>query len=501
MNPARPTSPNDSDGRDLSSVRHKPPVRQATILTTNFASCRSAEQSAQRATLEVAGGGLTAKRPITTAFRPIQYLGNKSRLTSEIVGILTDAIPSGVRVGDLFSGTSVVGRALKSRHPITAVDVQAFAAILGHAMLTGHPADVEEGLTPDFRASFEEAAGLLVAQFTPLIDLEHHAMVDAFNGDVLLLASLIDGGSTAAYRQCCAVSNGRLVAALRSVMRAVGGKTENATASYYFGGVYFSYVQAVHLDAIATAIDRAPAKSQHILRAALLSTCSEIVNTVGKQFAQPMRILKDGKVPHSLLVRRTIRDRSYDVFTIFQHHLRRWRSSLSDCRLKHTVVQGDVLAFLDVDDQCEAFYADPPYTIDHYSRFYHVLETIVLRDAPVLAEMKKGGRERVMRGVYRANRHQSLFCVPSTAPKAFEQLFYKIGRRGAPLLLSYSGYDDPHGERPRLLLLHELQSIARQFFRRVEIITPSFEGYRRLNMANTNNTVKRDTERLILCWG
>ena len=40
------------------------------------------------------------------------------------------------------------------------------------------------------------------------------------------------------------------------------------------------------------------------------------------------------------------------------------------------------ITYLQVTSVKEFVYADPPYTRDHYSRFYHVLETLALRDDP-----------------------------------------------------------------------------------------------------------------------
>ena len=52
-------------------------------------------------------------------------------------------------------------------------------------------------------------------------------------------------------------------------------------------------------------------------------------------------------------------------------------------------------------------YADPPYCIVHYSRFYHALETLVLYDNPAV-QVKKGV---IVKGRYRETRHQSPFCI------------------------------------------------------------------------------------------
>jgi adenine-specific DNA-methyltransferase len=72
-------------------------------------------------------------------------------------------------------------------------------------------------------------------------------------------------------------------------------------------------------------------------------------------------------------------------------------------------------------------YADPPYTKDHYSRYYHVYETLYRYDYP----------DSVGQGRYRADRQPSQFSIMSTAVGAFEDLFDAVAARGLPLVLSY----------------------------------------------------------------
>lgn len=55
-------------------------------------------------------------------------------------------------------------------------------------------------------------------------------------------------------------------------------------------------------------------------------------------------------------------------------------------------------------------YADPPYTDDQYSRYYHLLETVILYDYPKVAGA----------GLYRPHRFQTPFSIKSRAVAAFE---------------------------------------------------------------------------------
>lgn len=430
-------------------------------------------------------------------FRPIQYLGNKTRLLEEIAEAMAAVIGPDERIADLFSGTAVVGRRLARRNPVIGVDVQGYAAVLGRAMLVAGARDLDEFDEQAFLARADEAAQSLTRSFAPLIGHEAEALVALAAGNPLPITALIEGGSP--WRMA---EDGNLCCLPLSVQLLLGTDAStmpDATAALAFGGVYFSYEQAIQLDALYHASTTEPGKRRDVLLAAILGTASEVVNTVGKQFAQPIRILDRRGRPKVLLIDRTLRDRSLDARVRFLDVLTRWRRALGDANLSNMMIQADVDGFLRSDHNWAAAYADPPYTIDHYSRFYHVLETLVRRDRPKLSRMQKKGVLTTMRGLYRDDRFQSDFCVPSRAPRAFGRLIEGVARRGAPLVLSYSGHDDAPGQRPRSMRVDDLVALARQSYRFVEVLEPKFEGHRKLNADHFNVSTQSGTERLILC--
>lgn len=91
------------------------------------------------------------------------------------------------------------------------------------------------------------------------------------------------------------------------------------------------------------------------------------------------------------------------------------------------VLKLDAAKFIDEVDlsKVETFYLDPPYTIDHYSRFYHVLETLVAYDYPELEEKTFHGKKYLMNGRYRNDRVQSNYCIPSKGKNEFSLLIKK----------------------------------------------------------------------------
>lgn len=434
---------------------------------------------------------------VADKFRPIQYLGNKTRLLDEIAQAVESVVAPQRLVADLFSGTAVVGRRLARRNAVVAVDVQAYAEVLGRAMLQGDASDLGHFDTGPFLARAGAAADSLARLFAPMIGREAEALAALRANEPQAISEIIEGGSP--LSMMAGATGSALPEGIRALALQQAEQGIDATATLAFGGVYFSFVQGIWLDALHHAASQEPEHRRDVLIAVMLGVASEVVNTVGKQFAQPIRLLDKRGESKPLLMQRTLRDRGLDVRDLFLAMVARWRGALAAGGLRHRMVRADVDAFLESDSSFDAAYADPPYTIDHYSRFYHVLETLVRRDQPVLSQMRKKGVPTIMRGLYREDRFQSDFCVPSKAPQAFHRLFSGVARRGVPLVLSYSGHVDSGGQRPRTLAVDDLAALARRSFRSVEITEPTFEGHRKLNAAHRNASTESGSERLLIC--
>jgi adenine-specific DNA-methyltransferase len=72
-------------------------------------------------------------------------------------------------------------------------------------------------------------------------------------------------------------------------------------------------------------------------------------------------------------------------------------------------------------------YADPPYTKDQYSRFYHVYETLYLYDFPT-----SRGRARA-----RTDRFSTGFSLASEVEESLDHLLQRSAELNRPLVLSY----------------------------------------------------------------
>src|SRR5262249_32984254 len=155
----------------------------------------------------------------------------------------------------------------------------------------------------------------------------------------------------------------------------------------HYGGAYFGIGQAVEIDRIRIAIARDAFTDweRDVLLTALLSVASECAFSPGKHFAQPHRIRDDKDL--TFLRQRILKDRALDVRALFSERVARILDVAAPAREGHTAVRATLADLLENPAPAggvRLIYADPPYTAQQYSRFYHVLETLVAYRVPRL---------------------------------------------------------------------------------------------------------------------
>ncbi len=430
-------------------------------------------------------------------FRPIHYLGSKLRYLPEILRHIDMLDPARGTMCDLFSGSGTVSLAASRLRQIVSVDVQEYSRVICSGALGAPSQSVE---STEIRRAINDSAVLRALQLAcaPLLELERQGLQGASAGRLSLIRNIVEDGSIVAAERGRWSRDASVRTAIAHVLDGLAEAGLPGTASVctrHFGGAFFSYAQSLELDAIADWARRADAGDMAL--AALLSTASEIVNTVGKQFAQPLRLTdKAGRVKTNL-TGKILRERSVRALDVFVSFYERY-ACLPRGDGHHVAVRADYRQVLDRPPApVSVIYADPPYTRDHYSRFYHVLETLALGDDPEIDQSNLGAR--MSRGFYRAERVQSDFCIKSKAPAAFEELFRLSARTGAPLLLSYSAFDDEKGGRPRLLAIRDVLAIGRRHYSRVDAVELEGADHSKLTSVAMTKGAGTTTEVLFAC--
>lgn len=430
-------------------------------------------------------------------FRTLNYLGSKLRLLDFIEENVRRVTPEGAGVCDLFAGSGCVSYKISRLFPVVTCDIQGYSKIICDALL--HDCIIDQAkISSLIDATKSDYACHLIKCFEPLIELEEDAIK---NKNLQTLTDVLEHGSVEVYN--LEESDSSLAKTLSSVSKnlvADGLANEKTLISRYYGGVFFSYRQAVQIDILLDIINKQEnAKYKEILLAALLSTASDMVDTVGKHFAQPIKA-RDSKGKIKITVySKAVQDKTINAIDLYQEWLRKY-IALPKGTFQNTTMQCDYMQCLNsLPDFVRTIYADPPYTRDHYSRFYHVLETMVLRDSPEISTVNIHGVNQISNGIYRKNRHQSPFCIRSQAPDAFRNMFRTTSQSNRNLLLSYSPYDETKKTHPRVVTMQQLISLAKEYFDHVDMISAGHFTHNKLNSTEHFLESSDEAEMLIVC--
>ncbi len=349
-------------------------------------------------------------------------MGNKHGLAPHVVQLAAE-LPPRTPLIDVFCGLCSIGSAFaRTRRQVWGNDIQGYAALAARCQLRAESGPRRSGeLIAALQADYRRNTSALQGRFA-----EHLAIEDA----------VLSGSSAEAFVHYQAAwrhagNDPTIAAEVRRLAETRTGPDRLCTLTFAWG--YFGLRQAIEIDSVRHAVDRARAH-RDLTRAhadwallALLEAASVCASTSG-HFAQFLGGTSDAGFAR---VRRQRRRAIWEHFLAAADSqgpfgTRAWRRG-------NAVFNEDALKLWPHLDQRHdgpaVVYADPPYSKDHYSRYYHVLETLVRYDYP----------DAVGAGRYRPDRFSTPFSLRRHAPRAFETLFERVAERQWTLILSYPG--------------------------------------------------------------
>lgn len=438
--------------------------------------------------------------------RPIHYLGSKLRILDFIGETINNVDPSRGTVCDLFSGSGTVSQYLGNSRRVISIDIQEYSRVLCSALLSPclMPFTAEYFIE---KVKSSDNYKYLFDVFSPLLSYEKLAYDSATSGNIEKLYDIIENGSIITTEiNKSSNANDELSKILLKMVEIIKkeGLQANSRAMVirYFGGLYFSYEQALCIDAVLETVfqySKNDARLRDTLMASVISATSDIVNTIGKQFAQPLQIRDShGRLKRNLLPK-ILNDRAESFMLRLSYWIHRYSKNSIDIK-GHEFIKADYrLALKQLRaNNISVVYADPPYTRYHYSRYYHVLETICLRDMPEVSTTFTNGTD-ISRGIYRKDRHQSPFSIKSKASGAFDELFFNVSNLEVPLVLSYSPFSKNQPATPRMMDIDQLVVKAKQFYKMVDVVSPGYFTHSKLNAARKNFGTENEAELLLVC--
>ncbi len=351
----------------------------------------------------------------------IRYMGNKREMADDVAAVI-DALKPGRAVLDLFCGMcSIAGALAGTGRPVWVNDVQRYATLAASCLVTADAPPPESSVvTATLAASVDRNRTPLIERFA-----DHLAAEDA-----VLAAPTVDVYADA-YRSFQHAANcdrvAREVAGLAVARRGVPYRLSTLT----FAWGYLGLRQSIELDSLRYAIEASRRRGdltgtdQRWALLALVQAASRMATTSGHT-AQYLHATNASSLARVVALRRrsAITQFRTELGLLAPYGDAKWRAG-------NRVSSGDALklwpamrrrGFRDA-----VVYADPPYSKNQYSRFYHVLETLTRYDYPQVAG----------RGRYRPDRFITPFSTRRGVAPAFDRLARGVARTGSTLVLSY----------------------------------------------------------------
>lgn len=257
-----------------------------------------------------------------------------------------------------------------------------------------------------------------------------------------------------------------------SVKADIIDRPEESLASYdlftkIYSDTYFSKSQCVEIDKIRSKIDQIESKwKRSIYLVALMHSMSYCASTTG-HFAEYLRI-KNNK---------SITERFVEKCNSLEVKKGRNKHFSSSLDYKKIVNYNEYEKLI---KKAGLIYADPPYSDAQYSRFYHVLETLIKYDYPEVEHQ----------GKYRKDRFFSDFCRKAKVESEFVNLFkFASENSSATLMISYVN----HGRG--LLSETKLTELAKRYYDRIMI---KRADYKHSKLGN-KGALKSVEEFLLIC--
>jgi len=377
-----------------------------------------------------------------------KYMGSKKAILDFVATELTRLTEPGDIIVDLMAGTHTIGYAMKQRCKMVSNDIQRYSMVIGQTLMNYNPTPRFEGdVRSAFRRFYLSNVRHLEGLFEPALKVEK-SMLSVEPGRRPTWATYRDFCDNYPHYMRPTATEGWpeefliLFASHRlEAYRTLNKLEPYSLFSLYYGNTYVGVRQALEIDSIRYAIDKLcddwiqdrpelgfdPQLLRCMLMSALISAVNKINPGPGHWAAFP-RVSQRNRDW-------IVAQRKIDVYDTFIQRVAEIETALSKNISPfgpHVVCTEDYVSFmrevLEYIRQARVVYMDPPYSQGHYSRFYHLLETLTLYDYPEIA----------FSGRYRKDRHQSPFAQKEKIAAAVGAICEVTRDAKTTLVISYS---------------------------------------------------------------
>jgi adenine-specific DNA-methyltransferase len=387
------------------------------------------------------------------------YMGTKRQIAGQLAEVIGRA-PAGPLL-DAFAGISAVGTIVAPRRAVWCNDVQLFPYSVARSYFTARSQPrLSRNAITECRNLFERNKSVLCCSFASALAQERRAYDAADLSQICQISS---------HLTSC--SQSEEFVRLRQSYRLGQRHTPYCLFTMTYAGGYIGLEQALDIDSLRFAVDELErrktidADTHRWMLIALCRALGRVSNSTG-HFAQYLSVKEHSK--HRFLAKR-----NKPVWLEWQSALDGMRPlGTKEWRRSNRVFQSEAISLLaSLSKQRihpSVIYCDPPYTKNHYSRYYHLLETLLLYDYPNIES----------KGQYRPDRFYSPFSLKTQVNASFQNLIGAAAQLKSTLILSYP--DCGLLASPREVLVR----LLRERFSNVEVAAELIHEHSTLGASN-----------------
>jgi adenine-specific DNA methylase len=400
-------------------------------------------------------------------FTVLNYQGSKKNLLEFIHTNLDQYIDDSDTILDIFAGTSSVAYSYKRTNRVFANDSEPYAAtisraLLGTALSLNEITEIEQ-LINSYKNPINKYDKWIEDEDNYIKDMDVEALIDLYN-----TIPTVWNGSSKYFKT----------------------KSEYSLFVKYYSTSYFGIRQARDIDAIKYAIDHSNSSHKDALLSSLFYAMKECVFSKDGHMAQPLDLRKNGN--------RLIKQRRKSIKKAFIEKCKDYttnefvapvgtNNSVFNCNFEDLIC-GEKLSDVSV------IYADPPYTDMQYSRYYHLLNTVLEYDYPDMT-INQGEHTK---GLYLNNRFQSQLSKKATCLDSMEKLVEFSKNNNILLAISFAYPQDTKNQKTDRYVMNidDLIDMCKKHYSNSKVKVKK-HAYEHSN--NRNSETKKVLEYLIIC--
>lgn len=416
----------------------------------------------------------------------LNYQGSKKQLLDFIYNKSVEYIDENKAFMDIFSGSSAVGYAMKRNFQIYSNDSELYSYNIAKALVENNTRLEIAPLFNNVRMNYNNNYENLYEIFGKYLD-EEQLLINNKNEEELVNF----------YKRYPCIWNKETEFKLFNGRIKTISDIQNYKSNIpfmlfttYYANTYFGVQQSFDIDCIRYAIEVEQNEIiKSVLFSALFFAMKECVFSKDGHMAQPLDKDKNSS--------KLLKIRSRSIMEKFEEKLLEFGTDdfvISDKKNKTFNLDfNDLLKDKNTLNDLGFIYADPPYTDMQYSRYYHLLNTLVLYDYPQISLT----RGVLSNGLYREGRFQSDLSKKSKATEQINELFRACKENKINIGLSFAYPQDPINQPTNryTMDISKIIEIAELYYGKKNV---KVEGLDYEHANNRNSSSKKVIEYLIL---